>query len=87
MKNINLTLSSSDSGMLDKTVCDIIDAVKTDVSIVGPVPLPVKTGKFKDLKMATVIHKRVMVLENVTENVIKALTDMQIPIGVKVEIA
>ena len=70
--------------MLDKTVCDIIDAVKTSVCISGPIPLPTKTERFKGGNSKTVIHKRMLELEDVTE-VPEILMNMQIPIGVHVE--
>ena len=72
--------------MLDRTVCDIIDAVKGNVVINGPIPFPTKSEKFKDTDRKIVIHSRGMELEDVKDETIDILVKMQIPVGVDVVI-
>jgi len=70
--------------MLDKTVCDILDAFIADTSITGSFPLPTKTEKFKGGDRNVVVHKRVMDLDDVTDKTTDILMKIQIPIGVDV---
>lgn len=84
MRTIRLIISSEDAGVLDKTVCDIIDAFVSDTSIFGPFPIPTKTERFKGGDRNVVVHKRIMELEDVTDKTVDILMKIQIPIGVDV---
>ncbi len=95
---IRIKLRAYDSKVLDKSARLIIDtASRYNVEILGPVPLPTEIHKYtvnrstfvhKDAReqFEVRIHKRLIDLVNPSQKVIEALTSLNLPIGVDIQI-
>lgn len=97
-QKIRVKLKSFDHRLLDTTVQDIVNTVhRTKARIIGPVPLPTKIEKFTVLRSTFVnkdareqfemrTHSRLMDILGATDDTIDALTKLQLPAGVKVDL-
>lgn len=97
-QKIRIKLMSYDSEMLDQTVARIVDTMKkSGAKISGPIPLPTEKEivtilrsphKYKDSREQFEIrtHKRLLDIVNPTKQTIDALTHMDLPAGVDIEI-
>ncbi len=97
-QRIRLTLKSYDHQLLDKTVKQIVLAVRrTGSQIVGPVPLPNKRRCFTVLRSPHIdkksreqfeltTHRRVLDIMQPSDSTVEALTKLNISSGVDVEI-
>ena len=97
-EKMKIKLKSYDHNLLDKSCKKIIDAAtRTGADIVGPVPLPTKkevvtilraVHKYKDSReqFETRTHKRVIDVVNPSNKTIDALSNLDIPSGVEVEV-
>lgn len=97
-RKIRVKLKSFDHRLLDTTVKDIVSTVhRTKARVIGPVPLPTKIEKFTVLRSTFVnkdsreqfemrTHSRLMDILGVTDDTIDALTKLQLPAGVKVDL-
>lgn len=97
-QRIRIKLKAYDARVLDKTVETIIKAAEETGSIIaGPIPLPcerrlytvqrssfVKKDSREQFEMR--VHKRLVEIKNPTAKTLDALSDLEIPSGVEVEI-
>ncbi len=95
---VHIKLKAYDHRSLDQAASKIIDTVKRTGGVVsGPVPLPTEiekvtilraVHKYKDSREQFEIrtHKRLIVVENPSKETIDALSHLDLPSGVNVEI-
>ncbi|MBQ1422336.1 MAG: 30S ribosomal protein S10 [Firmicutes bacterium] len=95
---IRIKLRGYDHALLDQCAQKIIDTVKkTGADVSGPVPLPTDkevvtiiraVHKYKDSReqFEQRTHKRLIDITNATPNTTQALTKLNLPAGVEVEI-
>ena len=97
-QRIRIKVRAYDHKLIDQSVKQIVDIVnRYDVEICGPVPLPTQIKKYtvnrstfvhKDAReqyeMRT--HKRVIDILSPNNKVIEALTNLNLPAGIDVEI-
>ena len=95
---IRIKLKAYDHRLIDDTCQKIVDtAIKTGASVVGPVPLPTKKEVYvvnkspfidKDARehFGLKTHKRVLDILDPTNQTIDALSHLELPAGVEVEI-
>mgnify|MGYP002508425361 CR=1 FL=1 len=95
---IRIKLKAYDHKILDASTLKIIEAAKaTGAKVVGPIPLPTEkqvytilraVHKYKDAREQFEIrtHKRIIDIVNPTKQTIDALTHMDLPSGVDIEI-
>ena len=95
---IRISLKAYDHKLIDQSAAQIIEtAKKTGAQISGPIPLPTKkevvtiiraVHKYKDsreqFEMRT--HKRLIDVVRPSNDVVDALTKLQLPAGVDIEI-
>ncbi len=95
---IQINLKAYDSKTIDQAASKIVETVKrTGGKISGPIPLPTKiekitilraVHKYKDsreqFEMRT--HKRLIVINNPGKEIIEALTRLDLPSGVEINI-
>ena len=98
MSKIRIKLKAYDHRVLDSAAAKIVETVKrTGGEISGPVPLPTEiqkitvlraVHKYKDAREQFEIrtHKRLLDIVNPTKQTIDALTHMDLPAGVDIEI-
>lgn len=87
-----------DSKIIDNSVKQIVDtAVRNGAQVVGPVPLPTETHKYTVNRSTFVhknareqyemrVHKRLIDILGPTPKTINALTNLNLPAGVDIEI-
>ena len=97
-QKIRIKLMSYDVEMLDQAAAKIIETMqKSGAKISGPIPLPTdkeivtilrSPHKYKDSREQFEIrtHKRIIDIVNPTKQTIDALTHMDLPSGVDIEI-
>ncbi len=95
---IRIKLKAYDHRLIDDTCQKIVDtAIKTGASIIGPIPLPTKQEVFvvnkspfvdKDARehFGLQTHKRIVDIENPTNQTIDSLMHLELPAGVEVEV-
>lgn len=95
---IRIKIRAYDHKLIDQSAKQIVDAAKrSGAAIAGPVPLPTEKTKYTVNKSTFVhkdsrdqfemrIHKRLIDLTNPTQKTIDALTNLNLPAGVDVEI-
>lgn len=95
---IRIKVRAYDNKIIDQSAKQIIDtARRTGVEIAGPVPLPTEKRKYTVNRSTFVhkdsrdqyemrIHKRLIDILNPTADTIEALTNLNLPAGVDVEI-
>lgn len=97
-KTIRVKLKGYDHKLIDDSVSKIVTQVeKSGAKVVGPVPLPTEKNiytilravhKYKDsreqFEMRT--HKRLIEIQNVTDETAEVLSRITIPAGVLVEV-
>ena len=95
---IRIKLKAYDHRILDNAATKIVETIKRNGGVVsGPVPLPTKiekvtilraVHKYKDsreqFEMRT--HKRLIVINNPSKDTIEALTRLDLPSGVEINI-
>ena len=97
-QNIRIRIKGYDHKLVDQSVEQIVEtAERTGAVVVGPVPLPTRIQKFcvirspfidKDSREQFEIrtHKRLIDILGPTAKTIDALTQLQLPSGVEVDI-
>jgi small subunit ribosomal protein S10 len=97
-QRIRIKLKSFDHRVLDLSVKQIIEAAeRTGAGVVGPIPLPTHIQKFCVLRSPFIdknsreqfeirTHKRLLDIINPSSRTIDALTQLQLPSGVDIEI-
>jgi small subunit ribosomal protein S10 len=95
---IRIRLQGFDHAVLDQASADIVRTVeKTGSQVSGPVPLPTKTQRWTVLRSPHVdkksreqfelkTHKRLIEIPESKPNTVDALTKLDLPAGVDVEI-
>lgn len=95
---IRIKLKAYDHRILDQSVKEIIEtAERTGAEVVGPIPLPTERKDFTVLRSTFVhkksrdqyemrIHKRLIELEEPTQETINSLSSLSLPAGVSIEI-
>lgn len=95
---LRIRVQAYEHKVLDNSVKQIIDtALRYGAIIVGPVPLPTEIKKYTVNRAAFVykdareqfemrVHKRVIDILNPAANVIEALTNLNLPSGVNIDV-
>lgn len=97
-QQLRIKLRSYDHKVIDSSARQIVEtALRYGTEVSGPIPLPTETHKYtvnrssfihKDSReqFETRIHKRLIVVFNPSGQVIDALTNLNLPAGVDIEI-
>ena len=97
-QTIRIRLKAYDHRLIDKSAKEIVETAKrTGAHVLGPIPLPVKMERFtvlvsphadKDARDQYEIrtHKRLMDIVDPTDKTVDALTKLDLPAGVDVQI-
>ena len=97
-KKIRIKLKSYDHRLLDQSVKEIVEIAKrSGAKVSGPIPLPTKREVFTVLRSPHIdkksreqfeirIHKRLIDLVNPSTKIVDALSKLNLPAGVDVEI-
>lgn len=95
---MRITLKAYDHKLIDQAAANIIDTVKkTGAKVSGPVPMPTKiekvtilraVHKYKDSREQFEIrtHKRLIDINNPSKETISALSHLDLPSGVDIQI-
>lgn len=95
---IRIKIRAYDHKLIDQSSKQIVDTAKrTGASISGPIPLPTEKTKYTVLRSTFVhkdsreqfemrVHKRLIDIVEATAKTIDALTNLNLPAGVDVEI-
>jgi small subunit ribosomal protein S10 len=97
-QRIRIRLKAFDHRILDQSAAQIVDtAERTGAAVAGPVPLPTKIEKFTVIRSPFIdkdsreqfemrTHKRLIDVLEPTSKTIDALTRLNLPAGVDIEI-
>jgi small subunit ribosomal protein S10 len=97
-QKIRIRLKGYDHKVVDQAAAQIVEAAeRAGAAVVGPVPLPTRIEKFCVLRSPNIdkdsreqfeirIHKRLIDIMEPTSKSIDALTKLQLPSGVDIEI-
>jgi small subunit ribosomal protein S10 len=95
---LRIRVRAYEHGVLDSAVKQIIDtAARHSATVVGPVPLPIDIKKYTVNRSAFIdkdsreqfemrIHKRMIDILNPSAKVIEALTNIDLPSGVSIDV-
>ena len=95
---IRIRVRAYESKALDQSVKLIVDTAKRlEATVMGPVPLPTEFTKYTVLRSTFVyknareqfemrVHKRLIEIENPSQKVVEALTNLSLPSGVDVDV-
>lgn len=95
---LRIRLKAYDHEVLDKSARQIVEtAFRHGIEVSGPVPLPTETHKYTVKRSPFIhedsseqfekrIHKRLIDILNPTQKLIEALTNINLPAGVAIEI-
>lgn len=98
MARIRIKLRGFDSKVVDTAIQQIVQtAMRTGAKVVGPVLLPTRIKRWTVLRSPHIdarskeafemrIHKRLVDIEDPTAKTIDALTKLQLPAGVELEV-
>lgn len=97
-EKIRIRLKSYDAGLIDAAAAKIVETAKrTGARVSGPIPLPTDTEiitvlravhKYKDSReqFENRTHKRLIDILKPSNKTVEALTSLQLPAGVEIEI-
>ena len=97
-RKVRIKLNAYDHRLIDQSVKEILSAAKrTGAKISGPIPLPTKISRYTVLRSPHVdkksreqfemrTHKRLIDILDPTEDTINALSRLDLPAGIDVEI-
>tara|TARA_Y100000031_G_C7889422_1_gene234458 strand:+ start:203 stop:511 length:309 start_codon:yes stop_codon:yes gene_type:complete len=97
-QKIRIKLKSFDHRMLDQSAQQIVTAVeRTGAVVVGPIPLPTRIQKFSVVRSPFIdkdsqeqfeirTHKRLIDIVETTSKTVDALTSLNLPSGVDIDI-
>lgn len=97
-QKLRIRVRAYEHKVLDNSVKQIVDTVRRyDAEIAGPVPLPTEIKKYTVNRSTFVnkdsreqfemgIHKRLIDILNPTPKIIDALTNLNLPAGVDIEV-
>lgn len=95
---LRIRVRAYEHGILDSSVKQIIDtAARYNATVVGPVPLPIDIKKYTVNRSSFIdkdsreqfemrIHKRMIDILNPAPKVIEALTNIDLPSGVSIDV-
>lgn len=95
---LRIRVRAYENKVLDASVKQIIDtALRYDVEVIGPVPLPTEIKKYTVNRSAFIyknareqfemrVHKRLIDILNPNAKIIEALTNMSLPSGVNIDV-
>lgn len=95
---LRIRVRAYEHGVLDRSVKQIIDtAARYNATVVGPVPLPIDIKKYTVNRSSFIdkdsreqfemrIHKRMIDIMNPEGKVIEALTNIDLPSGVSIDV-
>ncbi len=95
---IRIKLKAFDARLVDLSAYEIVDAVRrTGAKVVGPIPLPTKISRYTVLRSPHVNkksreqfeirrHRRILDIYETSAQTVEALTRLELPPGVEVEI-
>ena len=95
---LRIKVRAYDSKIIDNSVKQIVDtAIRNGAEVVGPVPLPTEVHKYTVNRSSFVhknareqyemrVHKRLIDILNPTPKTINALTNLNLPAGVDIEV-
>ena len=95
---IRIRLRAFDHRLLDRSVTEICNTIqRTGARVVGPIPLPTEINKYTVLRSPHVdkksreqfemrTHNRLIEIEEHSNDTVDALTRLQLPAGIEVEI-
>jgi len=95
---LRIRVRAYDAKIIDNSVKQIVEtAIRNGAEVVGPVPLPTETHKYTVNRSSFVhknareqfemrVHKRMIDIMNPTPRTINALTNLNLPAGVDIEI-
>jgi small subunit ribosomal protein S10 len=95
---LRIRVRAYENKILDASVKQIIDtALRYDVEVLGPVPLPTEIKKYTVNRSSFVyknareqfemrVHKRLIDILNPNAKIIEALTNMSLPSGVNIDV-
>ena len=95
---LRIKVRAYDSKIIDNSVKQIVDtAIRNDAQVIGPVPLPTEVHKYTVNRSSFVhknareqyeirVHKRLIDIISPTPKTINALTNLNLPAGVDIEI-
>ncbi len=98
LQKIRIRMKAYDHALLDKSAAKIVETVKkTGADVSGPIPLPTEkevvtiiraVHKYKDSReqFEQRTHKRLIDVTNATNKTAEALTKLDLPAGVDIEI-
>ena len=97
-QKIRIKLKGFDYRLLDQSAVQIVEAVeRTGAVVTGPVPLPTRIEKFSVIRSPFIdkdsqeqfemrTHKRLIDIVELTSKTIDALTKLDLPAGVEIDI-
>ena len=97
-QKIRIKLRAFDHKLIDQSAAQIVDAVeRTGAVVAGPVPLPTHIQKFSVIRSTFIdknsqeqfeirTHKRIIDIIETTSKTIEALTKLNLPSGVEIDI-
>ncbi len=97
-QKIRIKLKGFDHRIVDQSAAQIVDAVeRTGAVVVGPVPLPTHIKKYSVIRSTFIdkdsqeqfeirTHKRIIDIVETTSKTIDALTKLNLPAGVEIDI-
>ena len=95
---LRIKVRAYDSKIIDNSVKQIVDtAIRNGAEVIGPVPLPTEVHKYTVNRSSFVhknareqyemrVHKRLIDILNPTPKTINALTNLNLPAGVDIEV-
>lgn len=97
-EKLRLRIKAYDSKLIDNSARQIVDTAKRhDAEVVGPIPLPTEIKKYTVNRSTFVhknsreqfelrVHKRLIDILNPGQSIIEALSHLNLPSGVDIEI-
>ena len=97
-QKIRIKLRGFDHKLVDQSAAQIVDAVeRTGAVVAGPIPLPTRIQKYSVIRSTFIdknsqeqfeirTHKRIIDIIETTSKTIEALTKMNLPAGVEIDI-
>lgn len=98
MAKISIKVKAYEAQLVDSAAKKIVETAKAEgAKIVGPVPLPTRRERFTILRSVHVnkksreqfeirTHKRLIVLEDVTEKLTDKMSRLELPAGVQISV-
>ncbi len=99
MEKLNIKLSAFEASLVDQAAMKIVSAIKSvGTKYSGPIPLPTKYEEFTILRSVHInkksreqferrTHKRLIVLNNSSKDIVDKLSRIELPAGVNISIA